>query len=257
MDNNERLEQILRELRKKKVTQVSELSRVCFVSPCTLRRDLIKLEQRGLIQRVYGKVILLENGDPDASCDAQRAEHLDGKLKIARLAARLVQDNSLVMLDSSSTVELMIPFLRDKRGLHIITNGLKTALACQTELPDASVYCTGGELQRSVCGFTGTAAIRMIESFRPDVLFFSATALSPGDGVMVISEECLYMKRCMLQACEKRVLLCDSRKIGQRGHRKLCPLSELDCLVTDKRPGEEWQRALADAGVDLICPDED
>ena len=61
MDNEERLSVILEELKKRRVTSINELSKVCFVSACTLRRDLIKLEQRGLLRRSYGKVTLLRS----------------------------------------------------------------------------------------------------------------------------------------------------------------------------------------------------
>ena len=255
MENTDRLDQILRELQKKKVTDISDLSKVCYVSPCTLRRDLIKLEKRGLIQRTYGKVILQEHPSQVSPYDIRTQESTEEKAKIARLAASLVTDSSLLMLDFSSTVERLVPFLKSKHMLHIVTNGLKVAMDCQVELPDANIYCTGGELQRNINGFTGTPAIEMLESFRPDVLFFSANALSLEDGVMVVDEQTLHVKRSMMRFSKKCVLMCDSRKFTRRGYRVLCPFRDIDTLVTDRRPTDDWVRVLHDAGVELLYPE--
>ena len=255
MENTDRLELIMRELKKKKVTDISELTKVCFVSPCTLRRDLIKLEKRGLIQRTYGKVILQEHPSQVSPYDIRIQESTEEKAKIARLAADLVQDSTLLMLDSSSTVERLIPFLKGKHMLHIVTNGLKVAMDCEVELPDANIYCTGGELQRNINGFTGTPAIEMLETFRPDMLFFSANALSMEDGVMVVNEQTLHVKRSMMRFSKKCVLMCDSRKFTRRGYRVLCPFRDIDCLITDRRPSDDWIKVLRDAGVEVLYPE--
>ena len=254
MDNEERLGIILEELKKRRVTSINELSKVCFVSACTLRRDLIKLEQRGMLRRSYGKVTLLERGDSVSDFDLRKNEVRSAKQQIAVLAASLVADNTLVMMDSTSTVASMIPFLKEKQKLQILTNGLKTAEECGTELPNASIYIIGGMLMRRVDGMVGLEAIEAMESYRPDILFFSAKGISIQDGVQVLNEEGLHVKRSMMRISRQKVLLLDSRKFTRSASRVLCPLRELDCVVTEKDPGEEWRRAFSDAGVKLIYP---
>ena len=254
MDNEERLSVILEELKKRRVTSINELSKVCFVSACTLRRDLIKLEQRGLLRRSYGKVTLLERGDSISDFDLRKNEVRSAKQQIAGLAAAMVTDNSLVLMDSTSTVASLIPFLKEKQKLQILTNGLKTAEECGTELPDASVYIIGGMLMRRIDGTVGLEAIEAMESYRPDILFFSAKGISIQDGVQVLNEEGLHVKRSMMRISRTKVLLLDSRKFTCSASRVLCPLHDLDYVITEKDPGEEWRKAFSDAGVKLVFP---
>lgn len=256
MDNNDRLDIIMGELKHSKVAQVGDLAKKCFVSPCTLRRDLIELEKRGLIHRSYGKVILQEHPNQALPHDIRKKENSREKQLIGELAAALVKDGDFLLLDPSSTVEQMIPYLREKRMLSIVTNGVRTSLLCQEAMPDASIYCTGGQLRPTFSGFIGTAVVESLQTFRPDILFFSTYAISMESGVMDSSEENLYTKRCMMQVARKRVYLCDHSKLERNMSRVLCSLDMLDCVVTDRWPGEEWENALAQAGVELIYPRE-
>ena len=254
MDNNDRLDIIMGELKQNKVAQIGDLAKKCFVSPCTLRRDLIQLEKRGLIHRSYGKVILQEHPNQALPHSIRKNENSHEKQLIGELAATLVKDGNFLLLDPSSTAEQMIPFLRDKRMLSIVTNGARTALLCQESIPDATVYCTGGHLRPTISGFTGSAVMESLKTFRPDILFFSTYAISLENGVMDSNEENLYTKRCMMQVSRKRVYLCDHSKLERQMSRVLCPLEDLDCVVTDRRPSAAWERALERAGVELLYP---
>lgn len=256
MDNNDRLDIIMGELKLNKVAQIGDLAKKCFVSPCTLRRDLIQLEKRGLIHRSYGKVILQEHPNQSLPHAIRKKENCYEKQLIGELAASLVKDGDFLLLDPSSTVEQMIPFLREKRMLSVVTNGARTSLLCQDAMPDATIYCTGGQLKPTFSGFMGSAVIDCLKTFRPDILFFSTYAMSLDSGVMDGSEENLYTKRCMMQVARKRVYLCDHSKLERRMCRVLCPLEDLDCVITDRRPSAAWERALEHAGVELLYPKE-
>ena len=158
------------------------------------------------------------------------------------------------LMDSTSTVASLIPFLKEKQKLQILTNGLKTAEECGTELPDASVYIIGGMLMRRIDGTVGLEAIEAMESYRPDILFFSAKGISIQDGVQVLNEEGLHVKRSMMRISRTKVLLLDSRKFTRSASRVLCSLHDLDYVITEKDPGEEWRKAVSDAGVKLVFP---
>ena len=256
MANNDRLEIIMDELKNNKSVQVSDLAKKCFISPCTLRRDLIQLEKRGLIQRSYGKVILQESPNRLLPHEVRKKENSYEKQRIGELAATLVRDGDFLLLDPSSTAEQVVPYLRDKRMINVVTNGMRTALQCQEHIPDATVYCTGGRLNPSLYSFTGSSVIDSLKTFRPDILFFSTYAVSAEFGVLDNNEENLYTKRYMIQIAQKRVYLCDHTKMERSMCRVLCALKELDCLITDRRPSAEWERALDRAQVELLYPAE-
>lgn len=256
MDNNDRLEIIMEELKRSKVVQIGDLAKKCFISPCTLRRDLIQLEKRGLVRRTYGKVILQEYPQQVRPYSIRKNEFFREKQIIAGLAVNLIKDNDFLLLDSSSTVEHMIPLLKEKRMLSVVSNSLRAVALCQDHIPDANIYCTGGHLRPELSSFLGSSVIDNLKSYRPDIMFFSTYALSLEDGVMDANEENLYTKRCMMQVSRKCVYLCDSRKFTRYMYRVLCPLEELDCVITDKRPAPEWERALDHAHVELIYPKE-
>lgn len=251
---SERQERILSELRAHKVVSVARLAQKCYVSPCTLRRDLDQLEKMGLLHRSYGRAILAEHPNEQISYNVRDNECHQEKDTIGSLAAELVKSGDFVLLDSSSTAKYLLPYLSARRDLSILTNGAQMALDCLQMMDNATVYTLGGRLSPFFRGAVGSAALEQLSTYRPDIGFISVRAVTPDGAVCDVDEDVTYLKKKMLQVCRKRVLLCDSRKFTRVSYRVVCRLEELDCLVTEKCPEPEWLRALESAGVELICP---
>jgi DeoR/GlpR family transcriptional regulator of sugar metabolism len=101
-------------------------------------------------------------------------------------------------------------------------------------------------------GFVGEAARQRIIEFRPDLLFFSARAISLNDGITDVNEEDVYMKQQMLKSCRKNVFLSDSSKFDQVSYRVICGLENIDWIITNQQPSEKWLRHLKSSGVKIL-----
>ncbi|WP_069999510.1 DeoR/GlpR family DNA-binding transcription regulator [Cellulosilyticum sp. I15G10I2] len=253
MLNIERMEYILEELKSRKTVYVAQLSKKYYVSPSTIRRDLSILEEEGIIRRTYGGAVLIEQQSTEIPYLLRQNENQQGKDILGLLASELVKDDMYIFLDHTSTIASMTKFLGEKKNLKILTTSAQIAINCLDTLP-AQVYCTGGWISPISRGFTGESARSRIAGFYPDYLFFSVRSVSLEQGATDVNEEDVYLKQEMLKSCKKSVLLCDIGKLGKLSYRKVCNLSELDYIVINQKPNDEWLEALSNLDVKLIYP---
>ena len=247
----ERQQGILNMLNTKKSVTVAELSQRFFIGEATIRRDLEKLEKRGLLKRTYGGAVQLDGLDSEIPLSIREIEQKDEKDVIGRMAAQLVQDGDIIIMDSSSTALKMVPYLKGKGKLTIITNGAKTAVDLG-ELLHVKVYCTGGMLRENSLSYIGELARKCIGGFFADTLFFSCRAIDIQKGLSDINEDEAELRRLMIENCKKSVLLCDSSKFDRNYFCKICDIGKIDCIITEKKPSAEWVQFIKEKRVELI-----
>lgn len=251
----ERIDFIREQLKSKKVVYVNQLAEKLFVSPSTIRRDLGHLEKEGLVRRFYGGAKLMEHPSNEIPFFTRKEENLAAKEIIAELAADLVADNQVISLDATTTAATLPRFLHNKENLKIITTSAQIALDCLDLLLPARIFCTGGWLSATSRGFTGETTRMRIAEYYTDLAFFSARAFSWENGITDVNEEDVCLKQEMIRRTRKAVFLCDHTKFDQISYRLVCGAAELDCLVTDRRPSDEWLKRLESAGVEVIFPE--
>ena len=233
MQKMQRQEEIMALLQNRHAVGVRELAEKLYASEPTIRRDLAALERRGLIQRIFGGACLVEQ--------KQMILPLDVRVNHSTLQ-KYVRDNGVLLIDASSTAQMMIPYLKDFRRLVVVSNCLRaTELLAGT---DVKIYCTGGELLPNARAFAGTFAENMLRQLHADVLFFSCQGLSLDGRLTDPSEPETRLRQVMLRSVRKRVLLCDSTKIGKRFFFDVCGVEELDDIICDQPLPEELRRLL-------------
>ena len=124
----ERQQGIVNLLKAKRSLTVTELSQKFFIGEATIRRDLERLEKKGLLKRTYGGAVLLDGLDSEIPLSIREIEQKDAKDVIGHMATKFVEDGYIIIMDSSSTVLKMAPHLKGKSKLTVITNGAKTAV---------------------------------------------------------------------------------------------------------------------------------
>lgn len=251
----DRVELIREELKTKKVVYVHHLADKLYVSRSTIRRDLAQLEQEGLVRRFYGGAKLIEHPSNEIPFFMRKERNRAAKEIIAELATDLVTDNQFVALDTTSTVAYLPRYLQDKENLKILTNSAQLALDCLDQLHSARIFCTGGWMSSFSRGFIGETTRLRISEYRTDILFFSARSISLEEGVTDVNEEDAYLKQQMIRGTRKSVFLCDHTKFDEISYRLVCPVQDLDYLVTDQRPSDKWLHHLESAGVEVIFPE--
>lgn len=244
MSYAERKEQILELLRINQKIQTNALAKTMFLSKSTLRRDLIKMEQEGIIIRSYGTIIGSNaSADINVPFDKRAIVFYEIKNKLMTAAIRqTVKNGSVIMLDASSTILSGIQELNNFSNLIVITSGIKTAMALSNM--NLKFYSTGGKSINSSYSLVGQLAINTISAFNADVCFISCHALNEFGYVSDNSETENDVRLAMMKHSRKKILLLDSSKININSYHNLCHVSEFDDVYCNEALPENIAKTL-------------
>lgn len=250
----ERRNHILQDILDRQIEAVGELSRRYKVSEMTIRRDLELLEKQGHVERTHGGAIgrTTTNGEPRFV--AKQELHTAQKHAIAQYAAEmLVVDGDIIMLEGGTTVTMMVPYLKNKQHVTVVTNGLYTLNELARTLPHTSVIATGGIMRDVSLTFVGPVVEDFFRSFHANKLFLSATGLTVETGLTDPNMLEAQAKRAMIAATKEIIVLLDSSKIGVRSLTTVLPTERISVLVTDTSAPAATVEALQGLGVCVIC----
>ena len=173
----ERQNKILEILGEKKSISVNELAELLFASGATIRRDLSKMEQKGLVIRTFGAVML--NTSPsnrEISFELREKTNIIEKRMLCQKAVDFIKDNSTIFIDSSTTLLHIVPYLNNFLNLTIVTNGLFLANSLINNTKH-NVIVLGGAIQPSTNSILGPMAIQSISRFHADTCLISCSGL--------------------------------------------------------------------------------
>ncbi len=226
-----REQQILEYLNGKKSAGINELAKLLYTSESSIRRDLKRLETRGLVRRVHGGVILSEYKNEVTPLLLRDSENHIAKETVAQKAAELVKNGDTLFIDSSSTTWRVVKHLKKLKNIRVITN----SLAVLDEIADSNIeaYCTGGVFRPKNRDFIGRDAEKYIRSVYADIAFISSNAISLDGEISDVSAEWTSLRQAMLARAKRKVFLCDSSKIGERRVFTLCTKDDFDDIICD------------------------
>ncbi len=249
----ERRQRILEKLKEDKHVAVGELSREFGVSEETIRRDMDKLEQEGYLTRTYGGAVYNDDGRQDLPYEIRKKANVEAKQRIARAVADMIKDGDCIMLDESSTCTYVAMALKNagKKNLTLVTNSVGILTEVFGE-QNWNVFSTGGLLKTNTLAFTGHQAENMVRSYHVNVAVISCTGLDIKAGYTDNKEDTAHLKRSMMSVARQTVLAVDSGKFDKIAFAGIGGLNELNALVTDRDPGEEWREVLQECGVSLV-----
>ncbi len=242
----QRRQAILRAVRNG-TAHVADLAEEFGVSEMTVRRDLRALDRDGKLERVRGGAMNAEREPPFSEIAVER---LEAKDRIGRAAAALVEDGQTVMIDIGTTTLQVARHLRG-RSLTVIT----TNLAAYEELlpePEIDLVLPGGVVRRNYRSLVGMLAEEALRGLKADVAFMGASGIDDELGVWDTTMVEVPIKRAMLAAGQRTVLLADGAKFAMEGMVRVCGATELDTVVTDDRAPNRSRRDLEQAGVEVI-----
>jgi DeoR family transcriptional regulator, aga operon transcriptional repressor len=249
-----RRERMLAALKTREFTRVAELERMFGVSAVTVRGDLDALAGRGQVRRVHGGAMPLANPRAERSFEDSRNAHASEKTAIGRAAAELVSSGDTVVLDVGTTTTAVAVALVARDDLHevtVFTNGLNIALELERAAPRVTVVVSGGTLrplQHSLVNPLGTA---LLERLRGSVAFVGCNGVDPEVGITSVNLPEAEIKRAMLLACRRRVIVADGSKVGEAELAKVCDIEQVSLLVTDPTADPEVLTKIAAAGCQV------
>ena len=234
---------------------VGELSAEFGVSEETIRRDLEWLEQEGVAMRTYGGAVLKHSDQAPPPYATRKNTNVEGKVAIARLLAGMLQNGDTLMVDESSTALFAVRAVRHLKELTLITNSLNILQEVSSQ-DSWHIISTGGRLKPDIMALVGPKALSTIQGYHVGYAVLSARGVNTQLGIADSSDEVVEVKRAMMAAADRTVLLADHRKFDRVGFVSLGRLEEIDQIITDRPPPEEWKKRLKDSNVKLYCRSE-
>lgn len=232
----ERRQMILALLSGHPFLSISDLCAQLHFSESTLRRDLRTLEREGLLTCIRGGAVRNDHPGCETPLSVRQNTNRGLKRAIAQRAAEMVEDNQVLFLDASTTVMEMIPFLKGKKHLTLITCCLHTAVAVAQELDGCTLHCTGGSYHAPTASLIGASAEEYVKRWFADTLFFSVNSVDAINELTDQGEEVARLKNVMLSQAKKAVLLADAGKFGHTAVYRLGSLSDVSAIITSPDP---------------------
>ena len=228
MEIENRKKDILDILYEKERVSVAELAKALYVSEMTIRRDLKELEENGILKRYRGGAVLTVMS---SELPASKRFFLDEdeKKALGKQAAKYLTDNISVFIDSSSTCQYVIPYIKNFENITIITNSINTLLAATKN----QIKCVliGGEYYSKDECFVGALARRFAEEFNVDVAFISTLGISE-DGVISDSDlDQTMIRRSILTRAGKKIFLFEKNKLNKKYLYTLCRKDDADDVI--------------------------
>lgn len=247
----QRRQKIFELIREDGQAKVLNLSRIFKVTEVTIRQDLEKLEEEGLIVREHGGAYLKDIGMSVRNIEVLSKENMPEKGSIAQRAIDLISDGDTIILDSGSTVTELAKLITGYKNLTVITNALNIAFILGAD-PDINLILTGGEFKAPTLSLTGQKAADSLEGLHVDKLFLATAGITLKSGLTYPSISDIVVKRAMIESAEEVYLLADSSKIGKSSFASLGALSLIDYLITDSQIKEEDKEMFVQNDIKLI-----
>ncbi|PTX64802.1 DeoR family transcriptional regulator [Melghirimyces profundicolus] len=248
MYQEERLLAILKLLKEQGRVSVRELCDRFGISRDTARRDLVRLDEQGVILRTRGGAILRKlSGEVKSYKERLEAEPA-GKREIGRIAAALVRPGEHLIMDASTTVQAAASFLEGE-GITVVTNSIDIA-DILVDREGVTVHLLGGRLHPRHRYVFGSTTVDQLRNYRVDRVFLGAGGVT-GEGLFYPSEEDGSVIRETIRCASEVVVLADATKFDKRFFFRVCGWEDVDLLVTDRKPDQALLESICQAGVEV------
>ena len=238
-------------VRRQEKVSVEALASQLDASRETIRRDLSQLAQSGKILKVHGGA-MIPRVMAEGPFKQRLSDFVDAKIEIAKTAAGLFVPGETLFIDTGSTTLMFAEAIAAVAGLTIVTNSTEIARVIASANSGSRAFLLGGEFSADSSQSVGTMAITQIRAFRAHHAVLSVGALDARSGAMDYNIEEAQIARAMVEQSNSVTVLADSSKFSALASFTVCPLSQINRLVTEAAPPKETRTAFADAGGELI-----
>jgi DeoR family transcriptional regulator of aga operon len=234
----DRAKRILHLLLQKGKGSIEELAAAVGTSTASVRRDLISLEERGLVNRTHGgaEVAGKMSYEPfrfDAAFPLREERFADEKRRIALAAAAMVLEGETIALPPGTTTTQIARSLRHREGIHIVTSAVNIGMEL-SRLPNMKITLTGGSVRwPGSFSMVGATAFESLQRLFFEKVFMGACGVHPQHGITVIeSDEALILNE-MVKHARQVIAVADSSKLGMISAIQVCPSSQIHTIITD------------------------
>jgi DeoR family glycerol-3-phosphate regulon repressor len=248
VNSNPRQIKLLDVVRTHGSASVEQLADKLDVTLQTVRRDVQRLSEAGLLTRFHGGVRVPSSTIENIAHRQRESLNAEGKARIARAVARRIPNDCSLILNIGTTTEAIAKALLNHKGLRVITNNLNVAaILCGNA--DCEVIVAGGVVRARDRGIVGEAAVDFIRQFRVDIAVIGISGIEPDGSLRDFDYREVKVAQTIIEHAREVWLAADSSKFNRPAMVELATLSQIDRLFTDTAPPEPFPALLEEADV--------
>jgi DeoR/GlpR family transcriptional regulator of sugar metabolism len=246
----ERQQKILQKIEHRRAARVSELSKLFNVSEMTIRRDLEKLSDEGLIERVHGGVLSIDGTALEPTFQEKETVNIEEKRRIGKVGASIIKEGDTVCLGPGTTVMQIIKNL-GKKHLTALTNSLNIAFEL-SKLSNVRLFVIGGELRPGSYAMVGPETEEYLHRFYVDEFFVGVNGFSIEHGLTIPNPSEAAVYRAMIKLAKETIVVADYTKLESVSFVKIADIQCVDKLITDSGVYEKYVQQLQEREIEVI-----
>ncbi|HUH60862.1 MAG TPA: DeoR/GlpR family DNA-binding transcription regulator [Candidimonas sp.] len=248
MNPNPRQLKLLQHVNESHYSSVDELATHLCVTVQTVRRDVQRLSEAGLLARFHGGVRLPASTIENIGHHQREVLHAEGKRRIALAVARAVPNNCSLLINIGTTTEAIAKALMQHTGLRVITNNINVA-AILSRNPNSEVIVAGGVVRPRDYGIVGEATVDFIRQFKVDIALIGISGIESDGSLRDYDYREVKVSQAIISHAREVWLATDVSKFNRQAMVHVAQLAQVDRLFTDAPPPEPFPDILAQAQV--------
>ncbi len=255
MNKKERRELILDNLHREGSVEVADLAKRFDLSEMSIRNDLNYLSSQGKLQRTYGGALSWTVSNLELSLREKQKKNLKEKSIIGKRAASLIQEGDTIMLDSGTTTQQFAKQLTQIKNLTVITNGINI-INTLAGIDGITLYTVGGQIRIMSYAIVGPEAEKSLMGYLAKLCVISVDGIDLNKGLTNNNQTDANITKVLIERSNKKILVADYSKLGKIALIPICPLEEIDILVTDENAPESFVAETVKKGLEVIIAGE-
>lgn len=232
-----RRDRIVEMLKAAPMVTIAELANCQHVTMETIRKDLRTLEKQGVITKIHGGAALAQKRIAPFPYYMREGVDREEKTRIAGAAYALINKGDSLLIESSTTTVLLCQEMLQHpdilQTLTIITNSLYISQVLENGALCKGLFFLGGWMLPTENATKGSYTEKSLSLFRVDKAFLGGAALDGDLNITAYYEEDMYFQRKAIESAKQSIVVLNSRKYHAQGLFHVCPLDQIDCLITD------------------------
>lgn len=249
MLKEERQQTILSEVELHNRILLTDIAESLDVSIDTVRRDVKELDAENKLRKVHGGAISL--GFTTSSTRNTNIYALDRKIVIAQKAATMLKDGGVVFIDGGTTCLELARLIPENISLTCFTISLPVAMELSHK-PLVTVILIGGQIAKEAQIAIGANAIHNLSEIRVDFSFIGTGYVDATYGLTEFDWDIVQIKKAVIKASKKTVLLSISEKLNSQHRYKTCDINRINTMITELDANNELLRAFKNHDIKIL-----
>jgi DeoR/GlpR family transcriptional regulator of sugar metabolism len=237
MRSDQRKQHIMQVAQENGFVSIPKTAASLGVSVETVRRDINALCEKNQLKKVYGGAAPVKSPIWRNSKNVKKStQNQQGKTNIAKEAAKMIRDDTVIILDGSEATLRMVDYIPNVHGVTFVVNSLKLATSLVDKINSGNISGTvimaGGQIITTTYRSYTLSALDFIDRYHYDLAFISAPALSVTGASTTSTNPGMFVQRLMRRA-SSCVLMVESQMLGKHSVMDFAKIQDFDRIITD------------------------